>query len=200
MGRDDQKMVTADQRQGVYNYFFAKDNRTLLYTQGRDGDENDHLYGVDLVSGNVRDYTPFQGVRMSDTQLNLDFPDTVLVSMNLRDRAQLDVCRINLRTGALVLDTKNPGDVASWLPDPQFRIRAATAATPQGGTEIRVRASEKSPWKTLMKVGLEEKLDVWDFTADGKSLYLRSSLGRDTAALGRQGPLAKNEICNVNAR
>jgi len=183
VGKDDDRIVTADKKRGIHDWFWAKDNQTLLYTQDRDGDENSHLYGVDLVSGNVRDYTPFQGVQVSDSQLNVDFPDTVLVSMNLRDRTLFDVYRLNLRNGALNLDTKNPGDVSSWWPDPKFRIRLAKVATPEGGTEIRVRANEKSAWKTFMKVGPEENLYVLDFTADGKSLYLGSSVGRDTTAL-----------------
>jgi dipeptidyl aminopeptidase/acylaminoacyl peptidase len=182
VGKDDDRIVTADKKRGIGNYFWAKDNQTLLYIRDNDRDAIDHLYGVDLVSGNVRDYTPFQGVLASDTQLNLDFPDIVLVSMNLRDRSLFDVYRLNLRTGAIILDTKNPGDVSSWLPDPKFRIRLATVTTPEGGTELRVRASEKSAWKTFMKVGPEESLGVWDFTADGKSLYVASSIGRDTTA------------------
>lgn len=183
VGKDDDRIVTADRKRGIHGCLWAKDSRTLLYTQDSDGDESFHLYGVDLASGNVRDYTPFQGVRVSDIQLNFDFPDTALVSINLRDRELFDVYRLDLRSGALNLDTENPGDVTSWWPDPKFRIRLAVVTTPEGGTEIRVRASEKSAWKTFMKVGPEESLEVQDFTANGKAIYLGSSVGRDTTAL-----------------
>ena len=57
------KVVTADKKRGIRQYFWAEDDRTLLYMQDTDGDENFHVYGVDLTTGNVRDYTPFQGVR-----------------------------------------------------------------------------------------------------------------------------------------
>jgi dipeptidyl aminopeptidase/acylaminoacyl peptidase len=192
--KDDGRIVTADKKRGIGNYFWAKDNRTLLYTQDNDGDANEHLYGVDLVSGNVRDYTPFQGAGVSDTQLNLNYPDTALVSMNLRDRSLFDVYRLNLRTGAINLDTKNPGDVSRWFPDPKFRIRLARVGTPEGGREIRVRASETSAWKTFMKVGPEEELGALDFTVDGKSLYLRSAVGRDTTALVMKNIATGKEI------
>ena len=46
-----------------------------------------------------------------------------------------------------------------------------------------MRDDVKSPWKTLLKVGPEEILDAISFTADGKALYLNSSIGRDTAAV-----------------
>jgi dipeptidyl aminopeptidase/acylaminoacyl peptidase len=183
VGRQDDKIVTADKKRGIRQYYWAKDNRTLLYLQDSDGDENFHVYGVDLASGNVRDYTPFQNVRAQVTDLNPDFPNEVLVSLNLRDRALFDVHRLNLRTGGLELDTENPGDVAEWATDPKFRVRAAQISTPDGGTELRVRPDEKSPWTTLLKVGPEEILSWVSFTADGQGAYLISSVGRDTAAV-----------------
>jgi dipeptidyl aminopeptidase/acylaminoacyl peptidase len=183
VGKDDDKIVTADKKRGIRQYFWAKNNRTLLYMQDSDGDENFHIYGVDLESGNVRDCTPFQGVKAAVVDLNPDFPDDVLISLNLRTRELFDVHRLNLKSGAVELDTENPGDVAGWLADPKFRVRGAQIATPEGGTEIRVRADEKSPWKTFLKVGPDEILDAVSFTADGKSLYLNSSIGRDTAAV-----------------
>ena len=183
VGKDDDKIVTADKKRGIRQYFWAKDNRNLLYLQDSDGDENFHAYSVDLDSGNVRDYTPFQGVRAQVTDLNPDFPNEVLVELNLRNRALFDVYRLNLKNGALELDTQNPGDVAGWGADAQFRVRSAQIATPEGGTEIRVRADQQSPWKTFLKVGPEEILNALDFTKDGQSLYLMSSIGRDTAAV-----------------
>src|SRR5262245_9997577 len=183
VGKDDDKIVTADKKRGIRFYRWAKNNRTLLYMQDSDGDENFHIYGVDLGSGNVRDLTPFQGVRASLTDLNPDFPDEALLTMNLRDRSLFDVHRLNLKNGALELDTENPGDVSDWGTDPKFRVRLAQIATPDGGTEIRIRADERSPWKTFLKVGPDEILDAISFTADGQSLYFNSSIGRNTAAV-----------------
>lgn len=60
IGKKDDKMVTADKKRGIRSYFWAEDDRTLLYIQDADGDENWHVYGVDLPTGSVRDYTPFQ--------------------------------------------------------------------------------------------------------------------------------------------
>jgi dipeptidyl aminopeptidase/acylaminoacyl peptidase len=183
IGQSDDKIVTADRKRGIRQSYWAKDNRTLLYLQDSDGDENFHIYSVDLPSGNVRDCTPFQGVRAAITDLNPDFPNDVLLTLNLRNRTLFDVHRLNLRNGALELDTENPGDVSSWFADARFRIRAAQIATPEGGTEIRARADEQAPWRSFIKVGPEEILDVVGFTGDGQALILKSSIGRDTAAV-----------------
>ncbi|UGA38995.1 hypothetical protein JOS77_04810 [Chromobacterium haemolyticum] len=43
--------------------YFWKGNQRLVYSKDNGGDENFHLYAVDLVSGKSRDLTPFPGVR-----------------------------------------------------------------------------------------------------------------------------------------
>src|SRR5258708_20774367 len=51
---DDTKVITADKKRGIRSYFWAEDDRTLLYIQDADGDENWHVYGVALPTGTVR--------------------------------------------------------------------------------------------------------------------------------------------------
>ncbi len=193
IGKDDDKMVTADKKRGIRRYFWTEGSKVLVYAQDMDGDENFHLYGSDLESGNVRDYTPFQGVRAGIEGTDPAFPDEMLVSMNLRDRRLMDVHRITLSTGAVKLDTENPGDVAGWGADAKFQVRAAQIKTADGGTEIRIRDDVKSPWKSWLKVGPAEILDFIDFTADGKSAYLESSIGRDTAAVLEKNIASRTE-------
>src|SRR5207244_12738756 len=183
VGGSDDKVVTADKKRGIRRYFWAEDDKTLIYLQDTDGDENWHAYGVDLTTGNVRDYTPFQGVRANIVATDPAFPDEILVEMNLRDRKLMDVHRLNLATGALVFDTQNPGDVVGWGADPRLQVRAAQVVTPEGGTEIRIRDTAESPWRSWVKVGPEEILDFQDFTADGRSAIRTSSFGNDTARI-----------------
>jgi len=181
VGEKNAKAVTHDKKRGIRQYYWPYDNKTLLYLQDADGDENWHIYGVDLSSGNVRDYTPFEGVQARLTAADYKYPAEILVSLNLSDRRLHDVYRLNLATGALVMDTQNPGDVAGFSADPELQIRAAEVVTPEGGTEIRIRESAKSPWKSWLKAGPVENLSFHDFSADGKSVVLVSSLGSDTA-------------------
>ncbi len=181
VGKDDAQVLTADKKRGIRRFFWAEDNRTLLYMQDTDGDENFHVYGADLESKNVRDLTPFQGVRAEVVDTNPKFPDQALVSLNLRKREVMDVYRLNLRSGAVELDTENPGDVSGWVSDATLVIRGAQVPTPDGGTELRVRDGQKAPWRTLLKVGPEESVGISHFTLDGKSVVLSSSIGADTA-------------------
>src|SRR5712691_11642648 len=181
IGKDDDKIVTADKKRGIRSYAWAPDNKTLLYLQDNDGDENFHVYGVDLVAGTVRDYTAFQGVRADIASIERAVPDQILVQMNARNKQLFDAYRLTLSTGALVLDTPNPGSVVGFTTDKNLNVVAAGATTPDGGTEILVRDNPQAAWRSLMKVGPEENLDLIDVSDDGKSLFIESSLGSDTS-------------------
>ncbi|HZC46444.1 MAG TPA: S9 family peptidase, partial [Candidatus Acidoferrum sp.] len=183
IGQQDARVVTADKSRGIQTYRWAYDSKTILYEQDAAGDENFHLFAVDLDSHNVRDLTPWQGVRAEFVAANPKFPDRILVALNLRDRKLMDVYRIDLRSGAVALDTRNPGDVAGWLADDDMIIRAATVTTVDGGTEIRIRGSAANAWRTWMKAGMEDDLTALDFTKDGQSIFLSTSIGTDTARL-----------------
>jgi dipeptidyl aminopeptidase/acylaminoacyl peptidase len=136
-----------------------------------------------------------------------NFPNELLVGLNLTDRRTHDVYRVDLTTGAVVLDTKNPGDVVGWEADPKFRVRAAQAATPDGGMEVRYRVDDKSDWKPVLKWGPDDADgQVVGFTADGKSLWLTTSEGRDTLSLvkrslesGKEQLIAQDPGADVGA-
>jgi dipeptidyl aminopeptidase/acylaminoacyl peptidase len=185
IGGRDARVVTADKSRGIQTYGWAFDSKTILYAQDAAGDENFHLFAVDLDSRNVRDLTPWQGVRAEFVAASPKHPERILVALNLRDRKLMDVYRVDLRTGAVELDTKNPGDVAGWLADDDLVVRAATVTTPDGGTELRVRGGAAGAWRSLMKAGMEDNLAALDFTKDGQSLFLSTSIGTDTTRLVR---------------
>ena len=176
-------IVTADKKRGIRNFSWSEDSKSILYGQDADGDENFHVFQVELATKNVRDLTPWQGVRAGILATSNKQPNVLLVTANVRDRKFHDVYRVQLDTGAATLDTQNPGDVNGWGVDAQFNVRAAIATTKEGGTEIRVRETVKAPWKALVTVGLEENVEFIDFTEDGKSVVLNTSINSDTQRL-----------------
>jgi len=204
VGKEDGKKVTADKKRGIRQYMWAQDDRTLLYMQDSDGDENFHVYGVDLVSGNVRDLTPFQGVRAGISNLSEKVPERFLVTMNLRDRRLMDVHEVNLTTGAVTLVAENPGDVVGWDANDNLVVRVAQSMKPDGSTEIRVRDGAGAPWKTFVTAPFGEDLNAIDITGDGKALILSSSLNANTSrviqkdiASGTETVIAENPNVDV---
>jgi dipeptidyl aminopeptidase/acylaminoacyl peptidase len=149
------RMVTRAQR-GIGGYRWAYDNQHLLYQSDENGNEDFHLYSVDLKSNAIRDLTPFLGIRSEQVLLEPSRPDELLVGMNLRDSRVFDIYRVNLNTGAIVMDAQNPGDVIGWTADSNLVVRAATAFTDNLETVVRVRDNEKAPWRDLLKIPFEQ--------------------------------------------
>jgi dipeptidyl aminopeptidase/acylaminoacyl peptidase len=205
VGEQDAHVVTADKHRGIHSYLWAYDSKTIVYEQDSDGDENFHLFAVDLDTVKVHDLTPWPGVRAELVANSPKFPGAMLVSLNRRDRKLMDVYRIDLHDGTAKLDTQNPGDVAGWLADDDMVVRAASMTTPDGGTEIRIRDTAAGPWRRLMTAGIEDNLAALDFTKDGKSLFLSTSIGSDTARLvrheiasGKETVLARSDDADLS--
>src|SRR3954453_20393304 len=78
VGKDDDKVITADKKRGIRQYTWAPNSKVLIYLQDSDGDENWRLYGVDLASGDVRDLTPFKGVQARIVATEPGIPDEIL--------------------------------------------------------------------------------------------------------------------------
>jgi dipeptidyl aminopeptidase/acylaminoacyl peptidase len=175
------KPLTRDRGRGIRNYLWAEDQRSILYIQDKDGDENWHLYQTDLESGTTRDLTPLPGVQAQIVGTEPNFPNEILVALNDSDPRVHDVWRIDLRDGARRLEAKNPGDAIGWLPDKDFKIRLCKAMTPDGGSVLRLRDGAK--WTDFLSCGPDDQIGAHGFSPDGKSLYVESSLDRDTTAL-----------------
>lgn len=175
VGEEDDQIITADKKRGIRIFFWTYNPDQLMYMQDSDGDENFHLYLVNIKSKIVRDLTPFQGVKAEPIDLDPKFPNLVLVGMNLNDPQTFDVFRVNLENGAVEFDTKNPGNILSWTADAEFQIRAATASTPDGGSELLFRETTDKNWESLRHWGPDEEGGALGFSVDGKTLYIEGN-------------------------
>ena len=175
VGQEDDRKLTDDQKRGIRMYFWTYNADQLIYLQDSDGDENFHLYLVNIQSNIVRDLTPFQGVKAQVVEIDPELPDKVLVGLNLNNQQKFDVYRIDLNNGAVEFDSDNPGNIISWTADAKFQIRAATAATPDGGYELLFRETLDAPWETLRHWGPDEQGGAVGFSADNQTLYVIGS-------------------------
>ncbi len=183
IGELDDRQLTADKKRGIRAYFWTYDGEQLIYMQDADGDENWHLYAVNVQSNVVRDITPFQGIQARMVGLDPNFPHEVLVGMNLNDARKHDVYRVNLRNGAVEFDTENPGNVLSWTTDANFQVRAAIATTPDGGRDLMLRDAVDQPWRTVRHWGADDEGYAVEFSADNKTLYLVANHDANTNRL-----------------
>jgi dipeptidyl aminopeptidase/acylaminoacyl peptidase len=174
-GKSDDRQLTNDEKRGIRSYFWTYQPEQLIYLQDADGDENFHLYSVKVDTNEIRDLTPYPGVKADIIDLDRNFPDTILVGLNRNDPQKFDVYRLDLNSGELEFDTDNPGNIVSWTANAEFQILAATAATADGGSDLLYRETVDSPWNTLRHWSAEDEGGALEFSLDGKTLYLISN-------------------------
>lgn len=175
--------VTRDQARGIRFYGWTYTNDHLAYIQDKDGDENWHVYIVDLASGDIRDLTPIEGVQARIQETSPQFPEELLIGLNDRNPQLHDVYRINIVTGTSSLVQQNDG-FAGFLTDENFNVRFALRLTSDGGSEM-LRLTETGHWERFIKVDMEDTLTTSPigFDKTGSVMYLVDSRGRNTAAL-----------------
>ncbi len=204
IGKDDDRAVTADPKRGIRQYYWAFDGKHLLYQQDADGDENFHLYAVNLDTKETRDLTPFKGVKVEGVELDKHFPNEVLVGLNKRDKAQFDMHRIDLATGAEKLDTENPGNAVDYATDAKFQVRAATLAKADGGFDLKVREAPGKEWKTIKTLTADEQGSIAGFGTDPNTLWVIHNQGGNAmrllkvdAATGKEEVIAEDPEYDV---
>src|SRR5918997_3152683 len=177
--------VTDDRRRGIRVCFWAEDNTHIVYLQDEGGDENWRVHAVDASTGEDRDLTPFADVQAQTLDKSRHFPDTLLVALNRESPELHDVYRLSISTGDLELAAKNPGNVVGWVADADFEVRAAMAATPDGGFDLLLREGEAADWRKLFGWDKENALSSapLGFTRDGAKLYLLDSRDANASRL-----------------
>ncbi|GAA2759492.1 S9 family peptidase [Actinopolymorpha rutila] len=167
--------VTTDRGKGIQMFGFCHDDRTLIYLQDHDGDENWRLYALDLETGETRCVTPAatQARLLAHTHRH---PTTLLIALNKDNPKLHDVWGYDLRTGQLSLVEHNPG-FASWLVDSDLSVRGGTTMSEDGGIVIHLRTDGTGgfrPWRELPTAEGAAGGDVLGFTRDGRLLLLTS--------------------------
>jgi dipeptidyl aminopeptidase/acylaminoacyl peptidase len=178
------RAVTADKARGIRQYFWSHRPDTLLYMRDTGGDEDFHLFSVDLASGESRDLSNFPKTRAMMVGVSHLHPESVMVAMNDRDPKWHDLYRVDLASGERTLVEKNTLELAEYMVDPDFKVRMATKSRADGGSDM-LAPDGKGGWKIIDEIPFADSLSTFPagYTADGKTLYFVDSRGRDTAAL-----------------
>ena len=175
--------VTADTTRPVRSYFWSQDGRYILYAQDKGGNENFHIYAVDLQAAPdpstgvppARDLTPLEQVRAVIYAVPANKPDIMIVGLNDRNPALHDVYQLNIRTGERTLILENRDNIAGWMADDDGNVRLAVRLNAAGDTEIlRVVDTTLTPIYTCT---VEETCSPLAFHPDGTHIYLITNHG-----------------------
>src|SRR5262249_759882 len=146
---DQAKVITHDRKRGIRNFAFAYDGKHVLYPQDEGGNENFHIYSVDLDNNKQTDLTPFKNTRADIDTLSPKHPHQVLVKANARNPQYFDPTLINLDPGKRERLLKNDG-YAGFTVDDDFHLRLASKSLPDGSSDWFRRNG--NAWKAYGKV------------------------------------------------
>jgi dipeptidyl aminopeptidase/acylaminoacyl peptidase len=185
LGNADDRPIAHDPARPIHIARWQGDGKHVIYLQDRGGDEKNYdLFRVDLVGGAPERLTSGAGTRAVPLAIDVRFPDEILITLNQRKPSLMDVHRIHFPSGAMVLDTENPGDVLLWLADNQLNVRAAIAKTADGGYVIHKRDDKDSEWTVLDENTFEEGMPrLIAFSPENEFLYAVTAKGSETSRL-----------------
>ncbi|ALN80755.1 S9 family peptidase [Lysobacter antibioticus] len=197
---DKAKPATHDKARGITGYTWAYKPGTLLYVRDSGGDENYHVFALDIVTGSERDLSPYPKIRASIGNISPRHPESVMIGMNDRDAKYHDLYRVDLGSGERALVQKNEG-FSGFLTDEDYRVRLGYKPAADGSREI-LALGENGQWSPWDRIPVEDGLTTraLGYTADGQTLYWLDSRGRDTGALFAQSADGKRRLLLENPK
>lgn len=176
------KVVTNDTDRGIRSYFWAHNNTHIVYIQDREGNEDWHIYSVNLETKIPQNLTPISGIQARVVETSHKFPHEILIAMNDRDPAYHDIYRLNVVNGRtdLVLENK---EFSAFVTDDNLEIRYGVRQRPDGGNQILRNDGEF--WTMWTEIDADDSMtcNPLGFDKTGDVLYMIDSRNRNTAAL-----------------
>ena len=177
------KAITASTDHPISTHFWSSDSNQILFIKDNGGDENFHLYGVDIIIGKQQDYTPFANVSIKVIGVSSKRQNELLVGINDRDPRWHDVYLLNIKTGKRKLLLKGDGFI-NFQSDDDLQLRLVGRPNVVGGIDYFHIKGGVVADKSFLSTSLEDSgTSPLGFTSDGRTLYWIDSRDRDTAAL-----------------
>jgi len=195
IGSEKATRITSVTDRDLGGYFWKSGSR-IVYLKDNAGDENFHLYAVNVDGTNLKDLTPFEGVRADFVDELEDNDNEMLIQLNKDNKEVFDVYRLDINTGEMTKIAKNPGNITGWLTDHNGKLRIAVT-TDGTSSSFMHRETENDSFVTIFTTNFKESVEPLFFDFDNKNIFVRSNLGRDKAAILKMDPSTGKELTNL---
>ena len=193
IGDSSATQLTFEEARDIAGYFWPN-NEQIVFLKDEAGDENFHLFGVNIDGSNPIGFTDFDGVRAQIIDDLPDQKDFVVIGLNKRNKQVFDPYRLNLKTGEISMLAENPGNIQGWMFDHDGKLRIATAIVDGVNQSILYRENEEDEFKTIITTNFKEGFNPQFFTFDNKNIIGSSNLGRDKYAIVEFDPVTAKEV------
>jgi dipeptidyl aminopeptidase/acylaminoacyl peptidase len=193
IGDSSATQLTFEEKRDISGYFWPN-NEQLVFLKDDAGDENFHLFGVDIDGSNPISFTDFDGVKAQIIDDLPDQKDFIIIGLNKRNKQVFDPYRLNLKSGKTSILAENPGNIQGWMFDHEGKLRIATAIVDGVNTSLLYRDSEQEEFKTIVTTNFKEGFSPQFFTFDNKNIIGTSNLGRDKSVVVEFDPSKGKEV------
>lgn len=179
----------------IRGYYWATDKR-ILYMQDKGGNENYHVFGIDINGENKKELTPYEGVKVNIIESLKEDEAHVIVQMNKDNPQQEEPYRLNINTGEITkLYTVNAGDppVSGYNFDRKGNLRAVNRIV--DGINSEILSKINGEFKQLKVTEFGDAFYISSFnpnTENPDDAYVLSNLGKDKQEI-QLYDLKKNE-------
>lgn len=208
----DARPLTDDRGRGIRKFWWSFDNRSLLYLQDTDGDENWRLYRVALdepgpprcltcdLSSAAPGPTTTIVLGLSERR-----PSSVLIGLNARVAEYHDIYELDLATGGATLRLRNDR-YAAVLADQNLTPTLGVRFEPDSTKVVEVLDQGQGGERELLRIGPEDTLttEVLSVASDTRTVFLTDSRASDTGRLtsihlddGQKRTLASDDRCDA---
>ena len=166
--------VLEEKEDVIRAYSWANNNR-LIYIKDKGGNENFHLFAVDLDGKNEKELTPYDNVRVSIASLLKDQEDYLIILMNKDNPQVFEPYKVNIINGGLEklyenTDLVNP--IAGYTFDKDGNLKSF--AKQQNGIEyvLYYKVAGESEFKEIITTSWKDTFGILAFDyASGNANY-----------------------------
>ncbi|SPW32797.1 Prolyl tripeptidyl peptidase precursor [Elizabethkingia miricola] len=167
----------------IKSYGWLSKNR-LYFTQDKGGNENIHLYATDTDGKNLKDLTPFEGVKIGFAMPVKD-TDFVVVTMNKNNKQIFEPFKINFVTGETtqLLENKDPKNpINDYIFDKDGNLRGYTILVNGLTTHTYYKDLQTGKFNLLKKADWSDTFYITSFNENSKNkdeAYIVTNLDSD---------------------
>lgn len=156
-------MAIEEKEELIRGYNWANNER-LIYSMDKGGDENYHLFAVDIDGSNQKELTPFDEVRVSILSTLKDQKDHMIISMNKENLQIFEPYKINIVSGEYEKlftndDPENP--IQSYDFDKEGNLRAYTKQ--ENGTDYALFYKKGDQFEKVITTNWKDNFYIIDF-------------------------------------